>query len=408
MKTVFLSILLSIFTIYTSFSCTTAVISGKYTKDGRPMLLKNRDTWATKNVIKYIDAEPYSFIGLVNSSDLEGKSIWIGNNSAGFAIMNSASYNLNVGDTLEQSGLEGRLMQKALQYCKNIDDFQNLLDTIAKPYLLEANFGVIDASGGAAYFELGNHKYEKIDANDPAIAPMGILIRSNYSFTGEIGVGGGYIRYQTASELLDQAVATNELSPEFILQKFFRSLNHSLTGENLMDYGNLPAGTPKYINFRDFIPRKGTSSAVVIQGVLPDESPEYTTLWSITGFPLTSVALPFWIKGGEDLPEVVSYQPAIENSPICEAALKFKEDCFPLRFGSTESYYLNVNALINSDKLGYMQILIPVENEILAATSEKLKDWRMNKMTKGDIQKYYHWMDEFIKANYTEKLNYSL
>ena len=27
-------------------ACTTAVISGKYTKDGKPMLWKNRDTWA--------------------------------------------------------------------------------------------------------------------------------------------------------------------------------------------------------------------------------------------------------------------------------------------------------------------------------------------------------------------------
>ena len=105
-------------------SCTTAVISGKYTKDGRPMLFKNRDTWAINNSIRYFDAKPYSFVGLVNSKDPEGKSIWIGNNSAGFAIMNSASYNLNTGDTLKLSGLEGRIIKEALATCKTIQDFE--------------------------------------------------------------------------------------------------------------------------------------------------------------------------------------------------------------------------------------------------------------------------------------------
>jgi hypothetical protein len=388
------------------FGCTTAVISGKYTKDGRPLLLKNRDTDALKNVIKYIDAQPYSFIGLVNSNDLEGKSIWIGNNSAGFAIMNSASYNLNVGDTLEQSGLEGRLMQRALQYCKDINDFQNFLDTLPKPYLLEANFGVIDASGGAAYFELGNHKFVKIDANDPAVAPFGYIIRSNYSFTGEMGIGGGYIRYQTASELLYQAVSTNTLDAEFIIQKFFRSLKHSLTGDDLTTYANLAAATDKYVQFRDFIPQKSTSSAVVVHGVLPSENPDYTTLWSITGFPLTSVAMPFWIKGGVKLPEIAGYNENLKNSQACHAALIFKEKCFPVRFGKTEAYYLNINVLINRDETGYMQLLKQIEDKIITKTSENLEHWRSTKIYEKEVQDYYLWMNSYIKNGYSEKLNY--
>jgi len=404
-KLLFLIIVIVV-AINVSNACTTAVVSGKYTKDGRPLLLKNRDTWAINNSMKFFNAEPYSFLGLVNSKDSLAKSVWIGSNSAGFAIMNSASYNLNVGDTLKQSGLEGRIMKMALQYCKTVDDFQTMLDTIKKPYLLEANFGVIDAVGGAAYFELGNYAYTKIDANDPAVAPNGYLIRTNYSFTGDIGIGGGYIRYQTASDLFYEAVSTNDLDAQYIIQKVSRSLKHSLTGTNLADYKNIGENTPTFFHFRDYIPRTGSSSSVVVQGVKVDESPDFTTIWAVVGFPLTSVVVPFWIKGGEHLPAVVSYDSEIKDSPLCHAALQFKKDCLPVRFGVNGKYYININALLNADNTGYMQVLALIENEIFKRTETQLDLWRNNEITKEGVQEFYSKIDAFIMKEYAEKLNY--
>ncbi len=406
-KLLFLIIVFVVAVSFGSNACTTAVVSGKYTKDGRPLLLKNRDTWAVNNSMKFFDAQPYSFLGLVNSKDSLAKSVWIGSNSAGFAIMNSASYNLNVGDTLKQSGLEGRIMKMALQYCKTVDDFQTMLDTIQKPYLLEANFGVIDAEGGAVYFELGNYKYTKIDANDPVVAPNGYLIRTNYSFTGKMGIGGGYIRYQTASDLFYEAVSTNDLDAQFIIQKVIRSLKHSLTGTNLSDYKNRPQNTPTYFHFRDFIPRTGSSSGVVVQGVRKDENPDFTTIWAVVGFPLTSVVVPFWIKGGVNLPAVASYNSEINDSPLCHAALQFKKDCFPVRFGKNERYYININVLLNADNTGYMQVLAPVENEIFKRTETQLELWRNSEITKAGVQGFYSEIDAFIRKEYAEKLNYN-
>jgi len=84
--------LLLFFVVMTGFACTTAVISGKATKDGRPMLWKNRDTYSVNNKIMIFHDGKYTYVGLVNSKDKTGKSIWIGYNSAGFAIMNAASY----------------------------------------------------------------------------------------------------------------------------------------------------------------------------------------------------------------------------------------------------------------------------------------------------------------------------
>ena len=42
----------------------------------------------------------------------------------------------------------------------------------------------------------------KFDVNDPAVAPNGYLIRTNYSVAGEENKGYGYIRYATATDFL--------------------------------------------------------------------------------------------------------------------------------------------------------------------------------------------------------------
>ncbi len=184
MKIIFFSILFSVLMGIGSISaCTSAVISAKASKNGRPMLWKNRDTNALNNKIMVFNDGNYPYVALVNSNDKKGRSVWIGYNNKGFGIMNTASYNLN-NDTIKQRGGEGRIMKKALQTCATIDDFEKLLRNIPQPTRMESNFGVIDAHGGAAYFEVGNFKIVKLDANDPKIAPEGYIIHTNYSFTG--------------------------------------------------------------------------------------------------------------------------------------------------------------------------------------------------------------------------------
>lgn len=390
-------------------ACTTAIISGKYTKDGRPILYKHRDTWAVNNVVRYIDAEPYSYMGLVNSSDAEAKSIWIGQNESGFAIMNSASYNLNYGDTTKLSGAEGRLMRVALQQCKSVSDFEYLLDTLTRPTRLEANYGVIDAEGNACYYELGNNEYTKFDANDPSVAPYGYIIRTNFSFMGEMGKSAsGYIRYETANDIFHEAIFGKKMDAVYLLQQTSKGLKHSLTNEDLLvDLGNKPEGTPTYHHFRDFIPRTSTSSAVAIEGILEGESPLATTFYGIIGFPLTSIIIPLWMGGKESLPRVVSYNEKLKDSPICHAALDFKEECLPL-FISREKYYINVNALVNSDKTGIMQVLKPVEKEILKKSKSTFETLKSSDFAKADVLEYYQWLDQTLESYYQEELDYKL
>ena len=141
-------------------ACTAAVISGKATSDGRPLLWKHRDTDELDNRLEYFSGAKYSFTGLVNSHGQAAPSlggdereVWIGANTAGFSIMNTASYNLNQDDVhLSSMDREGILIYKALGLCRTAADFEFLLDTLPKPLGVEAEFAVIDAEGADREF----------------------------------------------------------------------------------------------------------------------------------------------------------------------------------------------------------------------------------------------------------------
>ena len=106
-------------------ACTSIIITGKATPDGRPLMWKHRDTGAPYNHIGYFDEGGYRFLGLVNSDDPEG-AVWTGSNETGFSIMNTASYNLKDDDIKEMDQEE--LDAKALRVCKTVQ-IRAFLDT---------------------------------------------------------------------------------------------------------------------------------------------------------------------------------------------------------------------------------------------------------------------------------------
>ena len=388
------------------FSCTSAVVSGKYTVNGRPLLWKNRDTRSLNNKVVYFNFGKYPFVGVVNSGDTLNKNIWMGMNSAGFAIVNTVSYNLNLADTgIKQSGHEGRLMKTALAYCGSLAEFEHFLDTMAKPTHMTTNIGVIDAQGGAAYYELGFFGYTKLDANDPKVAPHGYIVHTNYSFTGDMGTGAGYIRYGTIDRQFRDAMSRGEMSAQYILQQGSRCLKHSLTGVDLSvpDDGN--AGDRKMVWFEDFIPRKSTASAAVIEGVKPGESPALTTMWTVLGFPLTSVVVPVWLTPGGKLPHLLTYDKNLKDAPLCSMALQLKERCYPVKWGSSAKKYIDIHALVNRDNTGILQVIRPVEDRIFAMTETQLNAWRKRGSIKEkEVIEHYHWVEQQIRSLYHDQL----
>lgn len=200
-------------------ACTTAVISGKATPDGRSIIWKLRDTDNLQNSMRYFNDGKYSYLGLVDSKDTLGLNVWGGNNSVGFAIMNSASFNVNLNDNAGIENQEGVFMKLALQQCRTLAEFEELLNTRLKPMGLAAHFGVIDAEGGAAFYEVNNYTWIKFDANE---AENGYVLRTNFSETGKANTGLGFIRRQTAEEIVALAYKANQLDCSTVLQSFSR------------------------------------------------------------------------------------------------------------------------------------------------------------------------------------------
>lgn len=332
-------LLLALFASVDSDACTSAIFTGKSTPDGRPLLWKHRDTGELDNRIEFFPAgggRKYSFIGLVNSP-VQGGEVWTGTNEAGFSIMNTASYNLQ-SEAADFEDQEGVIMYDALGSCKTLADFEKLLDKMKKPRGVEANFGVIDAEGGAAYYEVNNTQWTKVDVNDPKIAPEGFLVYTNHSYTGRKDEGMGYIRYNTANEILHRAwIQGIDFTPQWIFNNLSRSYYHSLLG---VDLNKNPELAPEgwYID-QDFIPRRSTSASIVIKGVRKGENPDLTVMWTILGYPPCGIAVPLFVAAGAQQPAYMLKSSDSNNCVMCDEALARRSRIFPLTRGNGKSYF---------------------------------------------------------------------
>lgn len=328
-------IIASIFAVLSFLSaeaCTSAVISGRATKSGRPLLWKHRDTGTEWNHIEHLQGKRFAFTGLVNSNDAERKEVWAGANERGFAIMNTASYNMKPDSLKYLPEREGEIMKQALGECATVAEFEEFLKNMPQPRALETNFGVIDAEGGAAYFEVWDYGYTKYDANDTAQYPNGYIIRSNYSFSGAQDEGMGYIRYQNAEYLLHKAYATGMLSAEWIFSSASRSFYHAILGNDALS--SSPNG---WAVDQDFIPRNSSSASVVVEGVRKGEKPDATTIWSVIGYPPCSYAVAAWVKAKNEIAAVIANSDEGRSS-VNRMAVALKREVFPITRGNGSKY----------------------------------------------------------------------
>ena len=347
------------------YPCTSAVVSGRVPPDGRPLLWKHRDASDLNNRIVHFEAEggKLEFVGLVNGVDTMANEVWAGYNTSGFAIMNTASYNLK-NDTSSLSDREGVVMKQALGECRTVEDFARLLDSLPRPIGVEANFGVIDALGGAAYFEVNSYEVFRYDVKD---SPDGYLLRTNYSVSGRPNEGYGYIRYDNAARLFSRAASERSITPEWITGICSRSFYHTLLGRDFT--------TDTWVVDQDFIPRRSTSASVVIEGVKSGESPVFTTMWTMLGYPPCSVVLPVWIGCEYGVPTLLQGSEDSVRSPLCEWSNRLKNKVFSLERGSGP-HYLHMALLYNPESNGYAQRLLSLEKEIYAESRIVLDEAR--------------------------------
>lgn len=371
-----------------TWACTSFIISGKATPSGRPMMFKHRDTGELNNRIAYFQGEKYAFIGLMNSPMLDGE-VWSGMNEAGFCIMNTASYNLRE-DTLKcQMDREGELMYHALANCATLADFEAWLETYPQPWGVEANFGIIDAQGGAAYYEMNNHRWIKYDVNEEA---QGYRVVTNFSFAGRYEDYEGWERYQTATAIMQEAFSREkEMTAIDALNLFSRKYRHEVLGVNYYQ-----ENAPQYIVDQDFIPRRITSAVVYFEGVKAGENPRQAVMWTALGYPACAVAIPLLVHP-EHLPVYMLARDAKATKGIglhaemCDVSLRIKDQwAFPMHISNGNRYVALQTILVdNENKPALMTCTNDVETKILSDFLPIYQQWTTGKISDKEFWKLY-------------------
>ncbi|MHA2067395.1 MAG: carcinine hydrolase/isopenicillin-N N-acyltransferase family protein [Candidatus Thorarchaeota archaeon] len=137
--------------------CTSVIVTGSAAKNGRAILMKNRDSSEIPNRSVYQPAteDTYAFVAV--------NSMWMGINEKGLAVMNTAMLPLaESADAGESNGLLNRMI---LEICQNVSDVETKLEdpesaigpTARMSGLSVATcIGVIDKLGKGAFFEISN------------------------------------------------------------------------------------------------------------------------------------------------------------------------------------------------------------------------------------------------------------
>lgn len=371
-------------------ACTLVLVSGKATADGRPLLLKNRDSSEAPLVeMRMVKDEGFHYLAQFAVADSIYSGPWGGFNEKGFAIANSVSFNLKENQGM---GGNGEIIRKGLATCETVDDFEQLLQEMERPMDVMANYAVFDAHGAAAIFEVGMFGYVKYDANDPAVTRRGILIRSNYSLSGDKAHIVGEDRYKVASRYLQKRP-----DGTIVWQDLLLDLSRLLVNKEGVDLRDTPPESyddETMMDFNGFIPRDISTNAMVIQGVKSGESPLLTSCWTMVGPPMMTVAVPVMLT--EELPAKTVSEG--EGAWLCQKGRNLRN----VVFAYPESpRMIDLSKLYNQEETGIMQKIIRTEEEVVARGERLMQDFReQGVLTSSTLHAYYEWLDLYLDESY--------
>ena len=209
-----------------SQACSSVIVTGNATKDGRAILMKNRDLAdETVNVPIYVPAtsSTYAFIG-VNTNAM-------GINEKGLAVMNTYLPTLAGSEPILGNLL---LNQLILEYYDSVpdvaqalNDSYSLIGPVYRHYLgsVATCIGVIDRFGSGAFFEVSDTKAYAQYVVD------GYDTRANHPRIYPGASSGPNGRDQYLLDALDEIYNKNGyISPEHVMQNVSRYIHHKEIG----------------------------------------------------------------------------------------------------------------------------------------------------------------------------------
>ena len=388
--------------------CTAGVASGRATSDGRPLLWKTRDAGATNNEVIWNTSGTYRFVSVISAGD--PSSSWMGVNEKGFSIINTLSTDL----PMARSGMHnGLFMAYALQRCATVEEFEDLLkETNEAGRMTNTNYGVIDATGAAAFFETAGQQYWRFDAAD---TEKGYILRTNFAVNGDRSRGdpaSSMDRFLQTEQLMIDFYRTEKIDFKEIVKDQVRSFGNS-DGELVeLPFTGSVEGHPRgYYPNNSSINRQSSVSFAIIQGVLPREDPRFSTMWTILGQPSTGITVPYWPVG-----ETPAEANGPETAPLADAANRIKEELYEEYEKPDPSaqrirpLFINTRELLDENGEGIWKITMPAEDSIIAESERLLESWRssgvdpaqmletegrMAKWALETIQKAYEYLIQF-------------
>lgn len=391
MTRTFLPCLFAFLFMLEGHACTMVLVSGNATADGRPLMFKNRDSDDSLGVeMRIVEPRGFTYLGQFTKST----GPWGGYNEKGFVIANTLAYNVPAQSATQNSWVT----MKGLASCESVGDFEMMLDSMMETGMLmvKANYAVMDAQGNAAFYEVWESGYVKYDVNDRDVAPDGVLVRTNYCFSGTSKNRKGVDRHRIASIYMKGfqgvKVGWQDLLP----------LSRLLVNQNGVD---LRDSAPKDyydetpVVLDGFIPRNISTNAMVIQGVREGESPLLTTCWVTVGVPMTTVVVPFCLTLDKELPAKAVSKDG-NMAWLCEKGWTMRNKVFAYKGVKTK---IDLSKLYNQEETGVLQTVLRLEDEIIQKGEALFGEAReAGEMSSSALHAYYEWLDSYLEDEYVD------
>lgn len=278
-----------------SLACTSAIVAARRSSEGAALLWKHRDNGVYPNTrIEYISDGKYAYSAVVPDNEKYAKGVYAGINEKGFGVISTATKNLPEASPEEYKACKRRRMQGGamwcgLRECATIDEFEELLKTTKRSRRSHSNFGVGDASGAVAYFEVWDLGYRRYDVS--ASGNDGFDVRANFSHSGDPKKKGtSQRRYHLI--LREMSEHNGPFSP-------YDFINYSRS-YNSLKYGNVLASSKPYICNNHTVARTTSVGAFVM--VCDAQNPRMLVM---NGHPVPSLAVPVYVKAEREIPQCV-------------------------------------------------------------------------------------------------------
>jgi len=419
-----------------TWACDVAVVSGKVTTDGKPLIWKNFDNSSSdRQQVAYFPAKKSGPGGYLMVYRFENGMKLLNNGSAitpsggvnesGFAIAGTSVYQ-DYNLMAEPVNINTVLMEEALATCTTLAEFESLLKRW--PYyhwgtVISANFVVIDAKGGAALYEcftghlntgLNLMQFRKNDANTGKITNqygwtlkraqsnfIGFHIMTNYNYYIPWNVGQD--RKYRAEALLTQLATEKRINYRTVMREVAKDVVGKQVQTDLSSETNY---STTYC-----LSRNATRSSIVVSGVASGDNPRLATMWVNLGEPSVGVFVPFFAaaRGTSELARVDTYANGAwrdyDDSCLLNQAISARETYGSLIYSSNEGdviWGMYDNYINKVELANVQQWTFPIEDTIIDNAESFLSSLESNpaQITAFNLKDFADYCADYAYENF--------